>query len=376
MRSHFFPSYFLEYQQKVKEVLNSRRDQMNELFKIKFDQPLLQEITNLPSLLMLKKLYVVNKYTIGTQITRREVGFKFRDPNHIKEYRTSDHPSLIDIPFLMINNTDKKCETEMILLRNILTDLEEEGRDLVGLITELDPLAYENKGQSSGAAGLPNPIRLQQSISGTGVISLGAHNAKTINFAKIRGKSASINYCNANGKQKEFQFGVSLKRRIYPKTKTINFHKRMQQEWKRLDIEKQSGRSWDSATTAIAAFLRKMDLIGMQYAKYFVNDSVDATTFSDSHQKLCTNVCIGNTSTINVHLDARSNFPAVMSCKKNSHGGELLLVDYCFLLKYSGKDIVLIKGDRVAHSVLPMISQPGVKPVRTSIVLFNNHVEE
>jgi len=85
-------------------------------------------------------------------------------------------------------------------------------------------------------------------------------------------------------------------------------------------------------------------------------------------------VCIGNTSTINVHLDAKCKFPAVMSCKKYSYGGELLLFDYCFLLNYSGKDVVLIKGDKVAHSVVPMISQTGVNPVRTSIVIFNNHL--
>ena len=156
-----------------------------------------------------------------TQITRREIGFKSNNPNHLKDYRTSDHLSLVKIPILMIKNCDQPSDTELILLRDILTDLEEEGRDLVGQVTELDLLATENKGQSSGAVGNPTPSRLQQSISGTDIISLGAHNAKSINFAKICGKSALLNYCNVTGKETKFQFGVSMKRRIYSKTKTI-----------------------------------------------------------------------------------------------------------------------------------------------------------
>ena len=52
----------------------------------------------------------------------------------------------------------------------------------------------ENKGKPSGAAGIPNNKRLQQSITGSGVITLGAHNAKNLNDAKISGKSAHLNY--------------------------------------------------------------------------------------------------------------------------------------------------------------------------------------
>ena len=144
-----------------------------------------------------------------------------------------------------------------------------------------------------------------------------------------------LNYCNVSGKEKKNQFRVSMKRKIYAKSKTIGFHKRMELEWKRLHIEMHTGRSWESSSSAISAFLTKMNSIGIQYAEHFVDESIDTSIFSDEHQKLCTNVCIGNKSTINVHLDAKCNFPAVMSCKKN----------YCFLLKDIGKDVVLIKGD-------------------------------
>jgi len=50
----------------------------------------------------------------------------------------------------MIKNCDQPSDTELILLRDILTNLEEEERDLIGQVTELDPSATENKGQSLG----------------------------------------------------------------------------------------------------------------------------------------------------------------------------------------------------------------------------------
>jgi len=85
-------------------------------------------------------------------------------------------------------------------------------------------------------------------------------------------------------------------------------------------MEMRTGRSWRSASSPIAAFLRKMDSIGIQYAEHFVDESVNTSTFIDNNQRLCTNVCIGSTSRINIHLNAKCNFPAVMSCKKKSHG--------------------------------------------------------
>ena len=212
----------LEYQDKLEVTLASRRKKMNELFKERFQHPHKPADPKMPTQLLLKKLFILDKYAIGTQVTRKELGYKFSNGYSDRDFRTSDHPSLTSIPVLFIKNIEQNEQTDIILLRDILSDLEEEGRDLVGQVTEMDPLAVENKGKSSGAAGIPNNKRLQQSITGSGVITLGAHNAKNLNFAKISGKSARLNYCNASGETKEFQLGVSLKRMIYEKKKTIN----------------------------------------------------------------------------------------------------------------------------------------------------------
>ena len=85
---------------------------MKKLFKTKFDLPLRPESTNSIHMLPLKKLYNVDKYTIGTQITRQEIGFKSNNPDHLKDYRTSDHPSLVNIPIFMIKNCDQPSDIQ------------------------------------------------------------------------------------------------------------------------------------------------------------------------------------------------------------------------------------------------------------------------
>ena len=92
------------------------------------------------------------------------------------------------------------------------------------------------------------------------------------------------------------------------------------------------------------------------------------------------NFVINNKSEIAIHLDPKSQLPCLLTMDNplgNSRpftGGELLLNEYAWVADYGPEDVILFRGDKEWHSVLPTQGKliKNKPHIRASQIFFSN----
>ena len=221
--------------------------------------------------------------------------------------------------------------------------------------------------------------------------ALGIHNneIESVTISNTMG-SGKIHYRNAQNKQQNFQIGTHIIRENHKHRNSFQYYSRqLSYYWNKWQTDNTFVNDPHLTQQNIRDYYEQLDSIYEKYSHLFqtINDNVIYNRYLD-HQKQfvsnymhwAINFVINNKSEIAIHLDPLSQLPCLLTMDnplgdyRPFTGGELLLNEYAWVADYGPKDVILFRGDKTWHMVLPTQGKPiKHKPhVRASQIFFSN----
>ena len=243
------------------------------------------------------------------------------------------------------------------------------------------------QGTTCLASGLPLPESISHHLKFANNAKNWGAFSKPFNELVVSGKSAQMKYGDDN---KQFQVGNPMSRLVIKSSEgKSNFINKIERRYEKLDRDVKKRCPLDTVMKECLELYFEEVLISFQdNYHYFVKE--DKVDLDMEHIMKCfiqnldvaTNVVDNGASRMHLHLDSDSNFPTILTqapiMETEFKGGELFILDNSFVCDYKCGDIVMIRGSKVFHTVLPFSIDDKSKsnsdkyPLRFSCSIYNN----
>ena len=306
--------------------------------------------------------------------------------------RNSDHTSLKKNSYILKDSNTN--DYVLLHLRDVLSDSAVKGKATIFTLETETPLRGWNK--SCGASGtlrINNLIHQLKHQVCRDSLGINDNQIESLHITNTMG-SGRIQYKNSKKQDKSFQIGNHIIRENHSTyNSSEHYCNLLKEHWNKHYKNENFIETEEDIKQNIQDYYDELDKIYDEYSHLFneITDDVTANHYYDNkHHFVSTNMnwainfLINNKSEIAIHLDPEAQLPCLLTMDnplkddRPFAGGELLINEYAWVANYGPKDIILFRGDKTWHMVLPIQGKPikNKSHIRASQVFFRNVPKE